>query len=269
MLQRAAIVVIGCAVTSCSLFSTGKIGAAACPALQPEASAFDANYSQNPQINAKVRAFAQASKDMAWVSGQIEQKAASACRRIGADLGVPPSVMRAQEGPGGMAAGACEPVAARIDAILRQGIRLWVTVTPAQCQVNAHAYGRCGGVCDVNRDAECGASCRAHANVHASCTPARVTVRVSQGQQLAGTLVATLNANLPDLIEAQMTLGQRLYDDARTVAQLGVHLPKIAGQAGAQALACIAGGADLAAKASVRVRVSIRASATITGRLSG
>ena len=269
MRQRAVIIAIGCVATSCSLFSTGNIGVAACPALRPEASAFDASFSANAQVNAKVRAFAQASKDMAWVSGQIEQKAARACRRIGADIGVPFAAMRAKEGPGGAASGACEPVAARIDATLRQGIRLWVTVTPAQCQANAHAYARCGGVCDVNRDAECSASCRAHANVHASCTPGRVTVRVSQGQHLAGALVNTLNANLPDLIEAQITLGQRLYNDARTVVQVGAKLPKVVGKAGGQALACIAAGADQAAKASVRVRVSIRASATVTSRVGG
>ena len=78
-----------------------------------------------------------------------------------------------------------------------------------------------------------------------------------------------LNANLPDLIEAQITLGQRLYNDARTVVQVGAKLPKVVGKAGGQALACIAAGADQAAKASVRVRVSIRASATVTSRVGG
>ena len=109
---------------------TGKLGAAACPALRLESSALDTNFSANAQLNGKVATFVQAAKDMAWASGQLEAEVSSACRRIGTDLGVPPHEMRPRKGPGGASAGACTAVSARIDAIMRQGIRLWVTVTP-------------------------------------------------------------------------------------------------------------------------------------------
>lgn len=255
------------ATTSCGV--SGKLGAAACPALSPEVSALDASFSSNPQVNAKVRAFVQASKDMAWISGQLEGEVASACRRMGADLGIPPHQMQPSKGPGGAAAGACEPVAQTIDAILRQGIRLWITVVPPECQANASAMGRCNGVCNMQSDAECAASCQAHANVHASCRPAQVSVRVAQGQEMAGKLVATLQANLPSLINAQLSIGQRLANDAKTVAQVGGNLPRIVGNASAQALACIGAGADIAAQATVRLNVSVRASATVTTRVQG
>jgi len=257
------------ATGSCGVFSTGKLGAAACPAVRAEANALEANFSSNATANAKVRAFVQASKDIAWVSGRVEAIAADACRRMGADLGLPPGAMKPRKGPGGAAVGACEPVSARIDAILRQGVRLWVTIQPARCQANASAAARCAAVCDTQRDAECRASCTAHANVHASCEPARINVRVSHGAEMAGPLVATLQANLPKLIEAQLTLGQRLVQDARVVAQIGARMPKILGNAGAQALGCVAASADMAARASVRVRVSVRASARVTDRVRG
>ncbi|HHH29515.1 MAG TPA: hypothetical protein ENK57_14370 [Polyangiaceae bacterium] len=255
------------ATTSCSVGA--KIGAAACPALSPEVSALDASLSTNPRVNAKVRAFVQASKDMAWISSQLEAEVASACRRMGADLGIPPHQMQPSKGPGGAAAGACEPVAQTIDAILRQGIRLWITVVPPECRANANAMSRCNGVCNMQSDAECAASCQAHANVHASCRPAQVSVRVAQGQQLAGTLVATLQANLPSLINAQLSIGQRLANDAKTVAQVGSNMPRVVGDAGSKALACIGAGADAAARATVRMNVSVRASATVTTRVQG
>ncbi|MEZ4446178.1 MAG: hypothetical protein R3B72_44285 [Polyangiaceae bacterium] len=247
----------------------GKLGAAACPALKPEASAFDANFSANAAVNGKLRAFTQSAKDMAWISGQMEAEVASACRRMGLDLGIPAQEMQPQKGLGGAAAGACEPVAATIDAILRQGIRLWVTVVPPECQANASAASRCAGVCDMSSDNECRATCTAHANVHAACRPAQVSVRVMQGAEQAGALVATLQANLPALIHSQLALGQRLSSDAQVVAQVGKALPRVVGDAGAEALACIGAGADLAAQASVRLNVSMRASLTVSSRVTG
>ena len=203
-------------------------------------------------VNAKVQAFVQAAKDMDAVSAQIEMKAAQACRRMGLDLGLSPAQMQPRKGPGGAAAGACEPLAMQIDAILRQGIQIHATVTPPSCQANAQAHAHCAGRCDVNRDAECKASCEAHAEVHASCQPAVVQVQTSHNTQQAAALLATMQANLPLLIEAQITLGKRLIDNAQIIAQVGANLPKIVGQAGAQALACIGAAADIAASASVR-----------------
>jgi len=251
---------------SCGMMGGGALGRAACPALGPNVSALDVSYDANATVNAKVQAFVQAAKDMDAISAQIEMKAAQACQRMGMDLGLSPAQMQPRKGPGGAAAGACEPLAMQIDAILRQGIQIHATVTPPQCQANAQAHAHCAGRCDVNRDAECKASCEAHAEVHASCQPATVQVQASHGAQQAAALIATLQANLPLLIEAQITLGQRLINNAQIVAQVGANLPKIVGKAGAQALACIGAAADIAASASVRINVSVKASASVSGR---
>jgi hypothetical protein len=211
----------------------------------------------------------QAAKDMAAVSQQLEAEATAACQRMGADLGLGPAQLQPRQGPGGAAAGACEAVGVAIDGILRQGVQVRATVQPPVCQANAQAQARCGASCDVSTDAECRASCQAHADVNASCTPAVVTVQASQSAALALRLVQTLQANLPTLIHAQVTLGQRLVGDAKVVAQVGTQLPNLVGNAGAQALACVAAAADVAASASVRIEVSVRASASVSGRVGG
>lgn len=252
---------------SCSLFGGSAIGTAACPALRADVDALRASYATQVQINAKIRTFVQATKDIAAVSARIEAEAAAACRRMGADLGLSPQQMAARSNrPGAQADGACQALAARIDGILQQGVVVHAVVTPPACQANAQAHAHCAGACDVNQDAECAASCKAHAEVHAGCTPAAVVVTASQGAHLAMQLVATLQANLPQLIHAQITLGRRLLREAQVVAEIGVRLPKMMGQAGAQAIACVGAAADVAAAASLRIDVSVRASASVSGR---
>ena len=241
----------------------------ACPALLPDVAALDADYSKDGGVNAKVRGYVQAAKDMDWISTRIEHLAAGACRRIGADLGLKDSDMQPRGGPGGAAAGACEPVSSVIDAVMRQGIRLWVTVVPAQCQPNANAYARCNGACSVQSDPSCLASCRAHANVHASCVPATVSVRASHDAEQARALVATLNANLPALIEAQYTLGQRLNNDSLAIAKLGSDLRKQLDGAGSEARDCIAASAEAAGQAALRIRVSTRVATHFNARVIG
>ncbi len=264
--------------TSCSLIGGSGLGVAACPTLKPNVDALSARLSANARVDGKVKAFVQASKDMARISAQMEAEAADACRRMGVDLGLAPQHMKPEDGPGGAAAGACKAVAARIDGILRGGIggahvSLRVTIQPPVCQANVQAQARCDGACAGSAqasqaDAECRASCKAHADAHASCQPARVQVEATSGAHVAGRLVATLRANLPRLVHAQIALGQRMVQNARVIAEVGVQLPKIVGEAGAQALACIAAAADMAASASVRINVSVRASASVTGRVS-
>lgn len=252
--------------SGCAALGSGRLGTAACPALRPNVDALSVRYSGRATIDGKIKTFVQAAKDMAAISHQIEAEATAACVRIGADLGLTPAQMRPQDGPGGATAGACQAAAARMDAILSQGIRLQTTIQPPQCQANAAAEARCASTCNVGIDSECAASCRAHAKAQASCSPARVTVQASQNAQAAARLVQTLQANLPQLVHAQITLGQRLMEDARIVAQVGAELPKLVGQAGAQAAACIAAAAEASAHASVRIQVSVRASASVTAR---
>jgi hypothetical protein len=143
------------------------------------------------------------------------------------------------------------------------------------CDATCHA--RCRGTWQAPKcegyvrppsaDAECNASCHAHADVHASCTPAVVNVQVSQNAQMAAKLVATLQANLPRLLHAEIAMGRRLLADVQVVAEVGSQLPKIVGDAGAHALACIAASADVTARASVSIRVSVQASASVSGKV--
>ncbi|WP_437735219.1 hypothetical protein [Sorangium sp. So ce1335] len=328
------------------------VGEAVCPELRGPGDVLGARFSADARANAKVRTFVQAAKDMAAVSAAIEAQVADACRRIGADLGIPPAHMAPRDEAGGQASGACAPVAAAVDAILRQGAGVQVAVTPPVCQANAQAGARCSGACDVqldpgqivaqceparlsgychgrcagrcdgrcagqcrgqcsaydaqgrcagycngecdggcdatcharcegtwqapqcagtvrppSADAECEASCRAHADVYAACTPAFVQVRPSHGAEMAARLAATLQANLPALLHAEVALGRRLLGDAQTVVQVGAALPRVVGDAGAHALACVAGAAEASTSASVRIQVSVRASASVTGRV--
>jgi hypothetical protein len=84
---------------------------------------------------------------------------------------------------------------------------------------------------------------------------------------MAGRLAATLQANLPALLHAQIALGKRMLGDVRVVVDVGAQLPKVVGDAGAQALACIAAGAHASVQASARINVSVEASASVSGRV--
>lgn len=258
---------LGLAAASCELagLPTG-VGKAMCPELGG-ADALSASFSGDLRANGKIRAFVQAAKDMSGASLQIEGEAADACLRMGRDLGMGPQELAARNEAGGRASGACEAVGARIEAILRQGVSVSVRVQPPSCQANAQASARCGGACGTAGDAECEASCRAHANANASCSPALVTVVPAQPSPQAMALAATLQTNLPQLLHAELALGRRLAGDAQVVAQVGSNLPRIVGQAGAHAMACVGAAADAAATASFRIQVSVRASASVTGRV--
>ena len=145
--------------------------------------------------------------------------------------------------------------------------------------------GSCSGTCHANCqgtwqspqcqgyvqpprvDAECNASCNARAEFQASCTPAQVSVMASHNVDLALRLARTLQVNLPQLIHAELALGKRLTQSARVVVNVGSQLPQVVGRAGAEALACIAAASNATVNASVRIDVSIQASANVTGRV--
>ncbi|MFO0659554.1 MAG: hypothetical protein U0165_06965 [Polyangiaceae bacterium] len=328
----------------------GGLGAATCPELSANVDVLRASISADARANAKIRAFIQASKDLASVSAQIEGIAAESCRRMGTDLGLTQAQMQPRNEAGGTASGACSAVAARIDGIMRAGVGVQVQVTPPQCQANVQAEAQCSGSCSAtlspgeivarcepgrlagvcqgkctgqcegrcngdcqgqctardgqgrcvgqcngtcsgscdatcharcegqwqaprcegsitgpSADAECNASCKAHAEASASCSAAVVVVRPNANNEMAMRLAATLQANLPALLHAQMALGGRMANSARVVAQVGGNLPSIVGNAGAHALACISAAAGVTASASARINVSVQASASVSG----
>ena len=137
----------------------------------------------------------------------------------------------------------------------------------ARCEGQWQAPKCEGMVKPPSADAECNASCNARASFRAQCQPARVLVQVNQTGELAARLMATLQANLPQLLQAEIALGKRILGDVRVVVEVGAQLPKVVGEAGAQALACIAAGASASVQASARIDVTVKASASVTGRV--
>jgi hypothetical protein len=143
------------------------------------------------------------------------------------------------------------------------------------CDATCHAHcegqwqaPQCEGlVRPPSADAECNASCNAHAEFNASCTPAQVNVQGIQNADLALRLAATLRANLPLLLHAEIALGKRLAGSVRTVVDVGAQLPRVVGDAGAEGLACIAAGSNASVQASARINVSIQASASVSGKV--
>jgi hypothetical protein len=351
----APLLVFGIAASSAScgeLGALGDIAQAACPQIKPDVDAVRTSYSEVAQVNVKLRAFVQASKDLAAVADQAEAEAAEACTRMGNDLGIPPAQLAPKDGPGGRAEGPCNAVAGAIDAILRTGIQVRVQATPPQCEATGTAYAQCSGTCQVevdpgqivaqcepaklsgfcqgtcggrcegrctgqcngqcsavdaqgrcagqcngqcvgscdatchaycqgtwqaprceasvrgpSADAQCDASCKAHASFRARCTPAAVNVQTNASTEMAARLMRTLQTNLPLLLHAQIALGQRVLADADILARVGADLPNVIGQAGANAVACVAAGANASARATASLRVSVSVSASVSGRV--
>ncbi|HEY6560031.1 MAG TPA: hypothetical protein VI072_22255 [Polyangiaceae bacterium] len=137
----------------------------------------------------------------------------------------------------------------------------------ARCEGHWQAPRCEGHVRPPSADAECNASCNARASFRAQCSSAQVQVTASQSTEMVGRLLATLHANLPMLLQAEIALGKRLAGEVRTVVQVGAEMPRVIGDAGAEAAACVAAGAAATAQASARIDVSVRASASVSGRV--
>ena len=126
---------------------------------------------------------------------------------------------------------------------------------------------RCEGyVAPPRADAECNATCRAHADLTASCTPAQVSVQSNQNNEMAMRLAASLQANLPMLLHAELALGKRILVDADTMVQVGRNLPDIIGKAGAHAAACVAAAGNMSVHATATIKVTVQASANVSAR---
>ena len=347
ILRSCAVVRASASVAACVGF--GGLGngldMAACPELG--GGALNANFSADAKANATLRAFVQASGDLAMLSARVEADVGAACSRIGADLGL----SEAEMGEGTEARWAA--ASARTDGILKAGVNAKISaqVTPPVCKASVDAYascsgqcsgkvdpgsivasceparlsgtceGTCGGQCDgtcngtcsgncsakdaqgrcigqcsgtctgqcsatchakcdgtwkapqcqtdvkgPSASAKCDASCKAHAEITAECTPARVTLQASVNTGEMGKLIATLQANLPVLIQAEVAYGQRIAGDVRTLVEIGGELPGIVGQAGLHAAACIGASANAVLHAQASISVSVKASASVTGK---
>jgi len=158
-----------------------------------------------------------------------------------------------------------------------------------QCQ--GHCEGVCSGTCDgtchaycqgtwqapqcqgyvqpPHADAECDASCNAQAEMRGYCTAPQVYVNAAQNLEATLRLAQTLQTNLPELVHAEFALGRRVAGTARVLVTVGSQLPNAIGDAGSEALGCVAAASTALASASMRLEVSIQASASITGRVGG
>lgn len=143
-----------------------------------------------------------------------------------------------------------------------------------QCEATCHA--KCEGTwkaphCDVKVNApsaevKCDASCKAHAELTAECTEPKVTIQSNVNAGEMAKLVATLTANMPALIKAEIGYGQRISNDIETLIKVGGDLPDAMATAGGHALACIGASASAVARAQVSISVSVKASASISGK---
>jgi hypothetical protein len=142
-------------------------GNLACPELSGGTA--NASFAAEAKAQATIRAFVQASGDLMHLAVQIEEEVTAACTRIGTDLGLSAADMGAKNNqPGAKADGACTAVAAKIDAILKEGAsaKIEAKVTPPECRVEANAYASCAGQCQANVDP---------GYVVAHCEPARLS----------------------------------------------------------------------------------------------
>lgn len=260
----------------------GAIGNAACPELA--GGAMNASFDADADANATVRAFVTASGDLLNVASRVEADVFNACERMAADLDVSESARR-PKGDESKVAASCNAVAARIDAILREGASAQVRAnyTPPRCEVNGAAEAACKAQCrgqagaagtaqpgsaqgSARASGRCESSCKAHADLTASCTEPRVDVHATANTGEIAKVVATLDRNLPPLVEAQIAYGQRIAGDVDVLVRTGAELPRAFADLSAKAGACIAAAANATVAAQASLRVSVQASASVSAK---
>src|SRR5688572_6319793 len=95
------------------------LGNAACPELK--GGAMNATFDEDARANGTIKAFVTASGDLAEIALKVEADVFAACERMADDLGVPESARRPSSDDQSKVAASCNAVAARIDAIMKQG----------------------------------------------------------------------------------------------------------------------------------------------------
>jgi hypothetical protein len=267
------------------------IGDVACPELR--SGAMNASFDEDARANATIRAFVTASGDLAETAARVQADVFMACERMANDLGIDDAARRPKNDQDSKVAASCNAVAARIDAIMKQGAtaRVRADVTPPQCQVNASAEASCRAQCNAqgsasgnaqgqaqnnqasgsargtaSADARCESSCKAHADLTAQCSEPRVNVQAEVNTGEIGKVVATLQRNLPPLIKAQVAYGQRIAGDVQVLVQTGAELPRAFGTLTAKAGSCVAAAANASVSAQASLRVSVQASASVSAK---
>ncbi len=162
------------------------------------------------------------------------------------------------------------------------------TATPGSAGISCGASVSCKGGCtgtatapsctgelsalppSCNANANCEGSCQGHAEATASCTPPSVTLACTGTATGDITkLIATLQTNLPILLQAAETQGALAVKAAGHVATAGAAVVANITSTGGKALACASAAVSASAKASVSVNVSVSASASVGSSASG
>jgi len=152
---------------------------------------------------------------------------------------------------------------------------------------SASCMGECSGSCDVmftapkchgkvtppscNADVDCKASCDAQAHASAVCTEGMVTVVASASANTGDMqkLVATLQTNLPKIINNVTGKAKLAVDVAAQVASSGEALVNGVASFTGKAVACIPVAASASARASASISVSVMASASTSASCGG
>jgi hypothetical protein len=135
-------------------------------------------------IDAKLKAFVQATADLQVVAGEIKADVKTACVNMATSLGVADTWTALGDADGAihndMGTGACDAASAKITAILNANANANATVivSAGECTVNADVQAECEGSCKSN----------------IMCTEPDVTVRCDPGQ-LTGQCDAMCNAS--------------------------------------------------------------------------
>jgi hypothetical protein len=138
-----------------------------CPEFQP-----GATLDPNLKIDPRVRAFAQASADLAGVAAELKTTIKTACVGIASDLGVPDSWSAMGDSDDAISnssgTGACDAARARIDAIMdaHPEANFALLVSQGECHVDFDAEARCEEGCATQTQ----------------CTPGTVETRCDPGQ---------------------------------------------------------------------------------------
>lgn len=143
----------------------GGLSGIACPELAGGGSALRGNYTAKAGLNVKIGAFVQAGKDLLALSTRMDGEITTACKRMAADLGVPPEKLVPAQGVAASTA-ACNAVSAEIGAALKGGATLKAEFTPPKCEVNASAQASCEGQCKVEVEP---------AEIVAKCDPGKLS----------------------------------------------------------------------------------------------
>jgi hypothetical protein len=268
----------------------GAIGNAACPELT--GGAMNATFEEDARANATIRAFVTASGDLASVAARVEADVFAACESMARDLGVPEDARR-PSGDQSKVAASCGAVGAKIDAIMKEGAtaRIRADVVPPRCAVNGSAAAACRSQCaaaasasgnaqgqaqngrasgaaqgSASADARCEASCKAHADLTAACSAPVVDVKGSVNAGEVPKVIATLERNLPALVNAEIAYGQRIAGDVDVLVRTGAELPHAFAHLSARAGACVAAAANATYSAQASLNVSVRASASISAK---